>query len=326
MGGLGAGGEEAGTGGQSGSRLPLLLSETGLYESDMKTLAPGVRSYRPQFPLWTDGAKKRRWIKLPPGETIDTSDMDFWEYPIGTQLWKEFERDDIRVETRLLQKSPTGVWRMVAYQWRDDLSEADAVPEGVVNAGGTQHDIPSQEQCWQCHNQVPDRVIGFTAIQLSHPGDDSVPGEVEANEWTMISLGAASLLTDLPSNPLTLNGPSEEVEALGYLHANCGHCHHPKSSAWGRVDMQLWLSAAALDPTSSSPSVTSTVNVPVALPSDSPAGATHRVYLGDLDKSAIYQRFVSLGQASSMPPLGTEVVDPAGEAALNQWINSLTPP
>ena len=52
---------------------PALLSETGLYEASRPgAIARGVRQFSPQYPLWTDGASKARWIYLPPGTAIDT--------------------------------------------------------------------------------------------------------------------------------------------------------------------------------------------------------------------------------------------------------------
>src|ERR1043165_6412078 len=63
--------------------LPLHLRDTAL--NDSRNL-----SFSPQYPLWSDGAHKRRWIYLPPGTAIDASRLDAWEFPIGTRLWKEF--------------------------------------------------------------------------------------------------------------------------------------------------------------------------------------------------------------------------------------------
>src|SRR5262245_7866666 len=72
------------------SRAPQRLSETGLFaDIGRETLAPGVVAYAPRFQLWSDGAEKRRWLWLPPGTRIDTSDMDSWVFPVGTKLWKE---------------------------------------------------------------------------------------------------------------------------------------------------------------------------------------------------------------------------------------------
>ncbi len=152
---------------------PPLLSLAGLYEADMVTLAEGVRPFAPRFALWTDGALKKRWVRWPDGAQIDTSDADYWTFPAGTKLFKEFSRDGVRVETRVLTKRERGGWERAAYQWRADQSEADVLIEAVVNASGTDHDIPSQENCGTCHFRTPDKVLGFSAIQLD--GDNQEP-------------------------------------------------------------------------------------------------------------------------------------------------------
>lgn len=343
-GGLGTGGEEIATGGQASGgmggasggdgtggtvsplALPDRLSETGLFEGDMETLAPGVRPFRPRFVLWTDGAEKRRWISIPEGEQIDTSDMDYWQLPIGTKLWKEFSRDGKRIETRLLERKFNGVWVMVAYQWRDDLSDADKVPlTGVLNASGTEHDIPGEEQCWSCHNQMPGRVLGFSAIQLAHDAGVGVPGTPADNEWTLSELETAGLLTDPPPTDLSLPGNEVEQAALSYLHVNCGHCHNPNSSVFGRVNMQLWLTVGGLDTVENTTTYQTAVEVPAALSSEVPLPGQFRITANadNLDESIVYARFNSLGETYSMPPLGTEIIDPAGEAAIREWIELL---
>lgn len=319
----GMGGEGAG-GTTNPLALPTVLSETGLYQSDMETLGDGVRPFRPRFALWTDDAKKRRWIYLPPGEQIDTTDMDYWELPVGTKLWKEFERDGVRVETRLLQRQFNGVWVMVAYQWRDDLSEADAVPLGVENASGTDHDIPSEEQCWGCHNQMPGRVLGFSAIQLAHDAGAEIPGEPDASEWTLDDLWSEGVLSEEPPQ-IVLTGTEIELAAAGYLHANCGHCHHPQSAVSGRVNMELRLTVEGVAGTfKETPIYETTVGVPASFVDD-PEGVTHRILAKDLAASSVYARFNSLGETYSMPTLGTEIIDPEGEEALRLWIESLDP-
>src|SRR5436853_7062218 len=67
------------------AKLPAHLSETGLFANmSTETLSAGVQPYQPQFELWSDGATKRRWVKLPDGARIDSSDQDFWQFPEGT--------------------------------------------------------------------------------------------------------------------------------------------------------------------------------------------------------------------------------------------------
>jgi hypothetical protein len=124
--------------------LPARLSETGLFAPGATELAPGVRPYTPSFALWSDGAEKRRWIALPEGARIDTSDMDAWRFPVGTKVWKEFVRDGIRVETRLLEKvdaSDAG-WAGIAYAWaadRSDAAERDGDGDGDVRDRDRRH-------------------------------------------------------------------------------------------------------------------------------------------------------------------------------------------
>src|SRR5262249_29697933 len=181
------------------SRAPKRLSETGLFaDAARESLAPGVMAYAPRFQLWSDRADKRRWLSLPPGTQVDTSDMDAWVFPVGTKFWKEFTRDGVRVETRLIEKlGPGDDWLALPYLWRSDQSDADAAPLGANNAGGTPHDVPASNLCGACHGGRRSFVLGFSAIQLSAP--------VQSFE--------------VPGN-------DTERAALGYLHANCSNCHN----------------------------------------------------------------------------------------------------
>src|SRR5215213_11094322 len=108
---------------------PATLQDTGLY-SDFASLEvdPQHLPFAPQYPLWTDGAAKRRWISLPPGSAIDASDPEAWTFPIGTRLWKEFSFAGQRVETRYIERQPDGQWRYAAYAWSADGRDAQLVP------------------------------------------------------------------------------------------------------------------------------------------------------------------------------------------------------
>ena len=53
------------------------LSETGLFaDIATKTIACDVLPFEPEFKLWSDAAEKKRWVRLPPGTSIDTTDPD----------------------------------------------------------------------------------------------------------------------------------------------------------------------------------------------------------------------------------------------------------
>ncbi len=118
----------------SGTSLPEHLSDdTGLFvEGSTTAVRPDVLSFSPQYPLWSDGAAKRRWIYLPPGTFVDASRPSAWEFPKGTRLWKEF-RLGRRVETRFIERLPDGSWRYATYVWSEDgkdavLASADGIP------------------------------------------------------------------------------------------------------------------------------------------------------------------------------------------------------
>lgn len=312
-GGAGAGqGATTGGGGTSAGKpsFPEHLSEAGLY-ADLANdvLADGVEAYHPRYELWSDGAEKRRWVKLPAATTIDTSDLDYWSFPVDTRLFKEFSRDGKRIETRLLHKQAGG-WAMVAYLWNDELTEATAVPDGVLDVKGTDHDVPSSAKCAICHDKMPDRVLGFGALQLAHDEDGA----------TLATLAERDLLSDPPSGALTPPGDATASSALGYLHANCGICHNPRSFVSEVSDLDLWLESAKLGSVEETSTYRSAVNQAqkIALP-----GADALIVAGDPRHSAVVLRMQRREDEDQMPPVGSELADSAGLAAVSAWIESL---
>ncbi len=128
------------------TNMPNTLFDTGLCVDRACTqISPDVRTYTPQFVLWADTASKRRWYQLPPGTQIDTTDMDHWEFPVGTKFWKEFTQpasdgtgNEVRVETRFITRigsdDTQDSWFYVPYQWNLTNDDTTAVPSGVMNA------------------------------------------------------------------------------------------------------------------------------------------------------------------------------------------------
>jgi len=60
--------------------------------------------------FWSDGAEKFRYLYLPPGEKIDNANPDRWNFPVGSRIWKDFVRDGVSVETRMLYKTGPNSW------------------------------------------------------------------------------------------------------------------------------------------------------------------------------------------------------------------------
>src|SRR4030095_14688899 len=104
-----------------------------------------------------------RHIYIPKCSKVDNSDIDHWILPVGTRVWKEFKRNGVVVETRMIHRFGPGPedWIFAPYQWKGTGSDAAFVPAGVPNANGTPHDIPSTEMCINCHGKLVERVLSF---------------------------------------------------------------------------------------------------------------------------------------------------------------------
>jgi len=293
---------------------PFLLSETGLYRDIVAgELAPDLMAFEPAYTLWSDGATKRRWVRLPPGSQVDTSDMNQWQMPIGTVFFKEFVRDGVRVETRAIAR--TGPDRfdywMGAFVWNEAGTDAVFRPDGETNARGTEHDVPTSTQCGTCHNGEAGRALGFSALQLS--GSDG---------GLLAKLSAAGRLSDPIDDGQIFVAPGEpEVsEALGYLHANCGHCHNPNGSARPDTNMNLRLDLGQTSPESSNAYLT-TLGVELQYFNDT--DLEYRVVPGVPEESALVERMSQRGTDTQMPPFASELVHADGVALIADWIDSL---
>ena len=84
-----------------GENLPRKLSELDLF-SDLKNMAPRAEliAYDVNSPLWSDGAKKNRWVFLPKGQSIRYEPESKTDYPVGTIFVKHFEFGK-KIETRI---------------------------------------------------------------------------------------------------------------------------------------------------------------------------------------------------------------------------------
>ena len=295
-----------------GSTFSDHLSATTLYaDFKSKTVRSDLIEFSPAYALWSDNAVKHRWLQLPPGTKIDTSDMDNWKFPIGSKFWKEFRlQDGTLLETRLIERTGESSYRFGSYVWKADASDAIYTEAGAANINGTDWNVPDLGQCQGCHLASPGRINGFQAVQLSKPG----PGT------NLRSLADKGLLSNPPPAGVMYPVPGNAVEsaALGYLHANCGHCHNPNWTFFTVTDQVLRLTIADRDVATSGP-VMSTVYGRTksyhALP--------FRIVPGDSTNSAVIVRMGHRGDGEAMPPIGSKKTDPTGIAAVKTWIDSL---
>ncbi|HEY8549671.1 MAG TPA: hypothetical protein VIL35_06935 [Vicinamibacterales bacterium] len=311
---------------------PARLSETGLY-ADPAALTVGAenRPFSPQYPLWSDGAKKRRWIYLPPGTAIDATDSDAWVFPDGTKFWKEFAFDGRKVETRFLWKVGADDWVFATYVWNAEQTDATLAPErGVRHAApiGTagHHSIPAVLDCRACHDSRRTEILGFTALQLSTDRDPNAlhAEPLEPGMVTLKTLVDEGLLSprrdDLLRNPpriVTTNPRTRSV--LGYLNTNCGACHNAESSL-APLGLLLKHPVAAASE-AEAPGLTTTVMEPgrYAIPGTTPAERL-RIAPGNPDASTLLYRLRSRRPSAQMPPFGTVVPDQQAIDLFTRWI------
>ena len=311
---------------------PQLLSETGLYAGAGTTQVDSRnRPFSPQYPLWSDGAAKKRWIRLPDGAAIDVSNVSRWEFPVGTKFWKEFSFDGRKVETRLLWRVSRERWVFASYAWNETQTDAALAPEsGIPNvvevAPGKRHSIPSVADCQSCHVSTRTEILGFDALQLS---DDRDPNALHAETLapglvtlkTLVDEGLMSpRRTELIATPPRIPAASPLTRtALGYLSTNCGSCHNRESSI---ASLGLILKQTAADTSSCTPALATTAGKRGHWVVPEFQEQSRIINPGHPESSALIKRLKSRRPSSQMPPVGTVVADRAAVDLLTSWVQS----
>jgi hypothetical protein len=288
---------------------PANLSETGCFDlsTAKKPVAhPGLVPYDVVTPLWTDGAKKRRWIGLPDGESMSLGSNGSWTPPVGTIMVKEFALETTPgnpasrrpVETRFLVFTDAGL-QGFTYRWNIAGTDATLQPDVAQNIGwqlddGSTHIhvYPSRAQCRSCHYPAQGPLLGLRPEQLARWNDYG--GTIADQMATLAALDVGP-----SSTPPAYTSPYDpsatwEKRMRGYMHANCSHCHNPQY-----VNIKDLRYATPL---------ANTKLCDVIVPG-SPAD------------SVVYQKVTS---RPGMPPFGTAAVDPLAEQLLGNWITGMT--
>lgn len=282
--------------------LPLRLSETGFY-SDIANdvVSEGAIEFTPRFPLWTDGADKRRWLVLPEGGQVDTT-TDEWVFPVGTRTFKEFTLDGLRLETRMNVKTDAG-WAAAAYVWNEAGDDALRRIEPAPDVAGTPHDVPGAAECHACHGGRNNFTLGFSPSQL----------DVE----TRAVLFSEGVLSHPVQGDLEQLEPAVR-EGLGVLHGNCSHCHNAQRNEQPQAtECYAPRERNAFD---------FTLPHDLRQVDDAPAVLTALDVLGTPHDSKVLDRMSHREadeQWPAMPPLGTEVVDDEGVEAVEELLGAL---
>lgn len=320
---------------------PQRLSETGAF-ADLMTLeaAEGVLPYGVQSPLWSDGARKARWLALPEGGTIGFSAQGAWTFPEGTVFIKHFglaldesrPEEVRRMETRFWIAARDGEFYGAVYKWNEEQTDAellsDAVDEEltVLGADGVarqqRYSYPATSACGQCHSESAGRVRGVRTDQLNGDFDygqaRGEPGTAVNQLQTLQGLGAFSESIGDPAQYSHLVGLADESAPVedrvrSYWDSNCAMCHDasPSSPSWdARYEVPL-----------------GEQRVLMALPRSGAGPDDLRlIYPGDPERSLLYRRVSSDQPGIRMPPMLRNRVDAAYAELLRTWILSLPAP
>jgi hypothetical protein len=305
--------------------LPVDLECTGLFADVESTeLADGVYTFTPAYQLWSDNAGKSRWIKLPAGQKIDSSDPARWRFPVNTKFWKQFDANGGRAETRLFQKVRDDRWVGATYVWDAQGMKASREDAGRVLArNGVNYRVPAASLCNDCHDGSPESVLGFDAVSLGLPSADP-------NGLTLQKLVDRGLLTKAPARTRLMigdDGTGKAADVLGWLHVNCGvSCHNEGVNAEAEVTgLRMKLDPTLLDgrATNNFEAFRQLINTPAVSLQWS---RQTRVVPGMPERSLLYKLITTrVGEDDNkqMPPLVTSVVDTKNTTKVREWILAL---
>ncbi|MDB6027165.1 MAG: hypothetical protein JWM68_3388 [Verrucomicrobiales bacterium] len=320
--------------GTANKPIPPLLSLTGVF-TNLATL--GITNaflpYAVNSPLWSDAARKQRWISVPTNKFVNFTATGEWNFPNGTVFIKHFDLsiDETntnvlrRLETRFVVRDTNGTAYFFSYRWRTNNSDADLVTnslsENIViqTASGTRTQTwfyPGPQDCVQCHTPAAGYVLGIKTRQVNgsfqYPNTGVTDNQLRA--WNHIGLvtptvNESAIATYDKLVPVNDSSAALELRVRSYVDANCAQCHRPGGvvAMWdARFDTPLANQAII------NGSVLNNLGI-----------AGGRVLTPkDLLHSIMYQRMNSVTAGQRMPPLSKNVIDTNAVAALAQWINT----
>lgn len=315
---------------ETDQNLPADVFCIGLYARHDSTQHPSdVLRYTPGVTFWSDGAEKRRYLYLPPGTQIDTSDIDLWKFPVGTKAFKEFRFDGKLVETRIFYKRSETTWTAGAYIWNTDgtAAELNTSRKPVLVRDG--YEIPTAKDCGKCHHGGADYLLGVEAVALGLP---------TAEGLTLSRLAAMGALSVPPlgtSIQLPEDATGHAASALGYLHANCGMPCHSTRGLGEETKLIMRLRATefwtAPDAAPTRPDVSGTDTyratidqMPTTKSVSSKFPGALRITRGNHDQSLVWILAHTRGEYQ-MPPLVSHRVDEIGTSSLRDWIDAIAP-
>ncbi len=314
------------------------LSDYRFFVDTMMQLHPNERvlPYDVITPLFSDYAKKKRFIWMPSGNSAQyVSDHQVVDFPEGTVMIKNFYYDNVQptgnrkiIETRLIYKQ-NGEWKFADYIWNEEQTEALYNSEGDyqtvewIDDEGQSHTvnyrIPSEVECYTCHKfNDTSTPIGPKPQNLNKSVvyDDGEKNQLQ--KWAEVGY----LNNNYPSTTETVVDWTDESQSLqnrwrAYVDMNCSHCHREGSHCDYRPLRLAWNETINPD------------NLGVCIPPQeaipSQPQLTYVISRGNINRSMMHYRLNTTVEQERMPLLGRSLIHEEAIELLEAYINSLTP-
>ena len=308
------------------------LSAYNFFQGDLKDLNPtfGVIPYDLITPLFSDYAKKQRFIWMPNGVTANyVDDYSPLEFPEGTILIKNFYYNNVQpdnstrlLETRLMYKK-ANAWDFANYVWNEDQTEAFFTNQGsIVNISWfegegiktTNYRIPSRAECFTCHNQLDDPTpIGLRPQNINKDYDYDTGLTNQLRRLREFGYLNSSIPNDIDT-VVAWDDETQPLEARvrSYLDINCAHCH----SDLGHCNYRPMRFEFGL--------TGNTENIGVCVePETQFIPNSYIVKPNDTDLSILFYRISTTDESFRMPLLGRTTNHDEGIRLIEEWINTL---
>lgn len=315
-----------------------LLSEYGFFTGNLWDLLPAekVFPYAINAPLFSNYAKKERFIYFPDKAKMDFNPKGAFNFDEGVILIKNFfyeghekhkKQERKLIETRLLIKENQH-WKPLNYIWNKEQTEATldyigkTIPVKWNDEKGEERNInyviPNNNQCKNCHN-TNNKItpIGLTAAQLNQryfAAKDTVNQlDFFKAKNLLMNFTSASNYTPMPSWDNVLTGDLEQ-RARAYLDANCAHCHSAVGSAKN--------SGLYLNYHQQNARKRGILKPPIAAGKGA-GDFQYDILPGHPEESIFIYRMNSNDPAIRMPEIGRSVVHKEGVILLTEYIKKL---
>lgn len=328
------------------------LSDYHFFDGDMKDQVPSlhVLPFEPSSPLFTDYAKKKRFVWMPEGQraTFNGSES-ILELPVGAALIKTFYYDNVQnievpgqsriIETRVMIRKSDG-WIFANYVWNEEQTEALYDMAGSISAvdwidanGSSQsanYVIPNESQCIVCHKKqvineggvetinIP---IGIKPQNLNFNLNYGTEVKNQLTKW--IEQGYLEEGFEFPSAEATVvnyNDVSQPIaaRARAYFDSNCAHCHEESRHCDYRPMRFAYRNTGGDDGNTNLGVCVNTQDMQ-GFPPELGKIVTPR----DISASMLYFRLETNDETFRMPLHGRTIQHREGLSLVEEWINSL---